>query len=72
MHKWRTQGSVTHDIAYATLTCGTCVKYYNAFISGLEGVKARGDATLILHVGKKDEIEIVDNDWVVPGHTVFV
>lgn len=57
------------DTKAATLTC---TGYHDSLILGLGSVRARGDATLILHVREGDEIEIQDNSWVVPGKTMFV
>lgn len=69
IHERRSKNNFVLDVESATLTCR---EYHNALILGLGSIKARGDATLTLHVGEKDEIEVEDNDWIVPGHTVFV
>lgn len=57
------------DVQAATLTCS---EYHDSLISGVGSVRARGDAALVLHVRDDDSIEVTDNDWVIPGHTVFV
>lgn len=49
-----------------------CDKYKNALILGLGSARAKGDATLVMKVEENDTIEVADNDWVIPGRTLFV